>query len=228
MAASSLTGRTAVATILRLLAAIVVVTLLPLDAAGQGNDANKAGVMIDFGNGDQAFIVVPFEEESISSIELLERSGIPMLKVGFGGLGDAVCMIETVGCDISSCRRTLCKDGKPDAAFWQFMQQQENGAWTASPLGASSATVEDGDIDAWLWTGTLPNMRSLTIETLVLQTGFEEGAGPAMFSERELQADESLDRTSLILGGGALAITVAVGAGLILLQRRKRALSSAR
>jgi hypothetical protein len=71
-------------------------------------------------------------------------------------------------------------------------------------------------------------MRSLTIETLVLQTGFEEGAGPAMFSERELQANESLDRTSLILGGGALAITVAVGAGLILLQRRKRALSSAR
>jgi hypothetical protein len=193
----------------------------PLLAGSQSGSTNEAGIYIDFGNGDQTMVVVPFSEPSISSIELLERSELPILTVQFGSLGDAVCLIEETGCDISACRSTLCQEGDRNAPFWQFVQQPEGGNWTVSPLGASSAQVEDGTIDAWIWTGETPDPPELSMDQMVNQTGFDDSDTPASFTTRVEQ--ERDNRTSIIIGVALLTVAIVIGGGLVLGQRRKHA-----
>jgi hypothetical protein len=217
-ASTRIRGRRAI--IATLLAAFLAIGS-PLLASGQSETANRAGIYIDFGNGDQTMVVVPFSQASLSSIELLKRSELPILTVQFGSLGDAVCMIEETGCDVSACRRTLCQEGDRNAPFWQFMQQPEGGDWTVSPLGASNARVEDGTIDAWIWTGETPDPPELSMDQLVEQTGFDDADAPASFTTR-VETDKD-NRTSIAIGLAFLVAVLVIGGGLVLAQRRKHA-----
>lgn len=196
--------------------------LVSSSVGAQGDDQQRAGVYVDFGNGDQTWVVVPFDEESITSIELLERTGLPLLTVGFGGLGDAVCMIETTGCDLSACRRTLCQEGKPDAPFWQFMEQGSDGSWIASPLGASGASVEDGDIDAWVWTGSAPDLPTLTMSDLIGRTGFDQDE-VAAYTTLPAQTDDAASSRDLFAAASVLGAAVGVGGFLVVLRQRRHA-----
>ncbi|MEJ7839454.1 MAG: hypothetical protein WKF81_11600 [Thermomicrobiales bacterium] len=200
----------------------LLMVLMVSSVGAQANVQQQAGIYVDFGNGDQTMVIVPFDEDSISSIELLERAGIPLLTVGFGGLGDAVCMIETTGCDLSACRRTLCQEGEPDAPFWQFMEQGSDGIWTTSPLGASAATVEDGDIDGWVWTGSAPALPLMTMGDLVTRTGFDQD-GVASFSTFSSHSDESGNSRDLIAAVSVLGAATVLGGFLVVLRQRRHA-----
>jgi len=137
------------------------------DVAGQvAGEVNVAGIVIDYGNARVTFAVVPFTEDSLSGMDLLDRSGLSMLAVEFGGLGSAVCIIEDVGCDLSACRARLCQTGDPNSPFWQYVQQTDDGVWEAAPLGASSSTVVDGDVDGWFWSGQVPDGDSMSLEVI--------------------------------------------------------------
>jgi hypothetical protein len=209
-------------TLWALLASFLVALLTggsTLLASGQSDSSNKAGIYVDFGNGDQTMVIVPFSEPGLSSIELLERSELPILTVEFGGLGEAVCLIEETGCDISACRRTLCQEGDRNAPFWQFVQQPAGGSWTVSPLGASAARVEDGTIDAWIWTGEKPEPPELSIDQMVEQTAFEDSNSPAHFTTR-VETEED-DRTSIAIGAALLVVALALGGLLVFAHRRK-------
>lgn len=196
--------------------------LVSTTVGAQENVQQRAGIYVDFGNGEETWAVVPLVEDSISSIELLERTKIPVLTVGFGGLGDAVCMIETTGCDLSACRRTLCQEGQPDAPFWQFLEQDGEGNWVTSPLGASSASVGNGSINAWVWTGTTPDIPMLTIDDLIVKTGYS-GADPALATTLEATGSADDSDTTLIVAGSMLLVTVVVGGGLVYVRRTHHA-----
>ncbi|MGI8485889.1 MAG: hypothetical protein ACR2OU_16720, partial [Thermomicrobiales bacterium] len=77
------------------LLAIVLSVLLSagMPAAKATEPANVAGLVVYYGDGAMTYAWVPFTENEISGIDLLERSGLPILTVGFGGLGDGVCKI---------------------------------------------------------------------------------------------------------------------------------------
>ena len=128
--------------------------------------ANVAGLVVDYGNGQRSYAVVPFTEPSITGIELLRRSGLPLVSVPFGGLGEGVCSIQSTGCDVATCRRRLCQSADRESPFWQYLRQGDDGSWAPAALGATQARVEDGDVDAWVWIGTPPRLPPTDIGSL--------------------------------------------------------------
>lgn len=131
-----------------------------------GDGVHVAGLVIDYGDGHRSYAVVPFTEPSVSGIELLRRSGLTLVSVPFGGLGEGVCSIESTGCDVATCRRRLCQSADRESPFWQYLRQGDDGSWAPAALGATQARVEDGDVDAWVWSGAPPSLPLTDIESL--------------------------------------------------------------
>lgn len=163
-------------------------------------EVNVAGVVIDYGDGRRSYAVVPFSEESLSGIELLRRSGLTLVTVPFGALGEGVCSIESTGCDPGVCRTRMCQSADRESPFWQYVRQTDDGTWAPAALGAAQATVEDGDVDAWVWTGTAPELPPISIESLRdrldVPSGWETSGGlpePVVLTEGDLPAVDNDD-----------------------------------
>lgn len=116
--------------------------------ASAAQTANRAGLVVTFGVGDTRTYCIEFEEESISGLELLQRSGLPLVTAASGGLGGAVCKVDSVGCDNPS--NCFCQCAGSPCSYWAYYTLAD-GTWTASPVGASTRVVRNGDVDGWAW-----------------------------------------------------------------------------
>lgn len=218
-----------------LLCALVALIVLG-DARAQ--ELNYAGLVVDYGDGRTSYALVAFEEEEITAIELLRRSGLDLVTVSFGGLGEGVCQIETRGCQPTECRRRLCQTGDPDSPFWQYVRQTAPGEWKFMSLGASAAKVRNGDIDAWVWTGGSPELPALSIEDVARLAGVTgelrsvaaAGAVPTparrtVGASNSPSADDDGPSVATIIGAAAVLAVIGGGAFLAARSRgRRRAL----
>jgi energy-coupling factor transport system permease protein len=191
---------------------------------------NHAGLIVRDGDGRITYAWVPFQEDEIDGIALLKRSGIPVITVGFGALGEGVCAIAGEGCSIDECRRTVCQASGANAPYWQLFQQDAANlaAWRWLALGGSATRVHDGDVFGWSWTGDDPHLPAVTPAQLAqlagagdgtgtvasFRTYFPEGVGPVI-------AANPPDRQE-IAAAGALLGTIGLG-GLALYRRTTRA-----
>jgi hypothetical protein len=223
----------------RVAVAVTVVTLLVRVTTGAGmafgvgtpgsqpvENVNLAGLVVTFGDGEVAYAIVPFTESSISGFELLDRSGLALLSIEFGGLGQGVCAIEETGCDPTACRVRVCQTGDPDSAFWQYAQQRGDGSWSPSPLGASNSEVIDGGIDAWSWSSDPADPGAITLDDIADRTGVDlaafrsgERADPALVILGENPEDPARIRQGIITA--ALIGGVAVIAGMAVFRHRR-------
>lgn len=192
---------------------------------------HAAGAVIDFGGGRITYAYVPFAEEKISGIELLKRARVSLLTVSFGGLGDAVCTIDDTGCGLSDCRRRLCQTGDPRSPFWHYLRETSPGTWTFVATGPSAATVTDGAIDGWAWTGdSTPAMPSLTMDQLIAKTGApplaRAAAGKvpaaAVLKTGEQPGEHAQTARQYLLGGLALLVVAGLGGAAVWRARRVR------
>lgn len=153
----------------RLLFAVLLMTAIFGNRPASAQEANSyAGIVIHPGDGTVTYAYVPLVEP-VSGVELLRRSGISLVTVGFGGLGDGVCRIEETGCDVGPCRTRLCQTGDRNSPYWRYFQRDDTGAWIASPLGGSATRIEPGEVDGWSWTpdeGNLPDVAFADIPAL--------------------------------------------------------------
>lgn len=197
----------------RIALVLVVVALLLGGSIGQAQDredANHAGLVIRDQGGTLTYAYVAFSEPEISGLELLERSGVPVVTVGFGGLGEGVCAIGSQGCSVSECRRRLCQGPRADDPFWQAFRQHAPGDWRPLPLGASSTMVKDGDINGWSWTGSAANLPAVTLEEIALRAG---QAGVVAVADEPIEIDWPAY-------AGAAVILAAIAGGALVLRRR--------
>ena len=161
------------------LAALLMGVLLAPRATLAEDDLNHAGLIVRDGEGRVTYAWVPFAEESIDGIALLKGSGIPVVTVGFGALGEGVCAIAGQGCGVSECRRTVCQASAADAPYWQYFQQDptDPAIWTWQPLGASATAVRDGDVFGWSWTAAEPGLPALPAPDIAALAGAGDGEG---------------------------------------------------
>lgn len=209
---------------------LLAVALRPVMAA----PVNAAGVVIDYGDGRVTYAYVPFAEEKISAIDLLKRSGVSLLTVSFGGLGDAVCTIDDTGCGMSDCRKRLCQTGDPNSPFWHYLKQAKPGTWTFVATGPSAPVVENGDIIGWAWAGKTPALPSITMEQLIAETGAqpavqaEGGKVPpaAVLTTGQRPKRDGQPVGKYLAGGGALLLVAGLGGVAVWRSRRTRRESS--
>ena len=134
--------------LLSILAALLLALLLfPAWAGADG--PSRVGLVVRFGDGSVFTKCVEFEEDQISGLEVLLRSGLRVVYQQ-SGLGAAVCKIEDDGCDYPS-EPCFCKClGGPNCVYWSYWHLK-GGEWQYSPIGASGYFVRDGDVEGWAW-----------------------------------------------------------------------------
>ena len=221
---------------LALLLATLLIALLPAlttgaaqSAGGTATPMHRAGLVVRHGDGAMTYAVVAFAEDTISGIDLLERSGIEFLSVPFGGLGEGVCQIEREGCEVSACRRTVCQSTR-SSPYWQYLDQTPDQLWRSAPLGASGSRVDDGDVLAWAWSAEMPTLPGLDLNGVAAAAGLDTSqlrsigqpdGSVAVIRSGLIDEDDPVNSRALIAGGGALVVLAGVGGGLLLLRRRR-------
>jgi hypothetical protein len=160
------------------LAALLAGVLLAPAPTLADEELHHAGLVVRDAEGRMTYAWVPFAEEEIDGIVLLRRSGIPVVTVGFGALGEGVCSIAGQGCGVAECRRTVCQGSAADAPYWQYFEQDpgDPAGWMWQPLGASSSKVEDGDVFGWSWTAGDPALPALPPAEIARLAGAVDGA----------------------------------------------------
>ena len=122
---------------------IISLAFIP-NLTSNAQKTGQAGLVVEFGDGSVESICISFDGDSLSGIELLERSGLDM-QANYSPLGAAVCKIGTIGCPADdSCLK--CQE----PLFWSYWRLINN-EWVYSARGASVSEVRDGDVDAWVW-----------------------------------------------------------------------------
>ena len=145
--------------------ALTVALLLGGSATAAG--PHSAGIVVRHGDGTLVYVWVSFEEDSITSEELLTRSGLDAVVTPFGGLGMAVCSLDGEGCPSDNC---FCKSFSNPAYFWHFYTSR-NGAWVQELSGPSGREVHDGDVDGWSWTAGDAGLPAVTLDEIAALNG---------------------------------------------------------
>ncbi|HEV2528373.1 MAG TPA: hypothetical protein VGT61_08000 [Thermomicrobiales bacterium] len=212
--------------------ALLLITILSLDGtvvAGQdaaAGSVSRAGIVVLHGDGSRTDAVVAFPGADVSGVELLRQSGIEVLAVPFGGLGEGICQIEQEGCEISECRRTVCQATR-DAPYWQlFDRVAADGTWQSARLGASASRVRDGQVVVWAWTNDPIDLPRLDLPAVATAAGLDQEAletfgqdGPdAVVASGYTSPSAPVTSSAGLIGLLAIIVTGAV----ILLGRRLR------
>lgn len=130
----------------------------PAAAATAGVAQHRAAVIIDTGT-EVKSVCVRFQEESLSGIDALARAQVDPVVQAFSGKGAAVCALCGVGCPAGDS----CLTCNPEGRFWSYSRAPAGAtSLRVSPVGASSTTVYDGDVEGWRWAlGGAPPFRTV-------------------------------------------------------------------
>ena len=147
------------------LAAVVAAAVL-LGGGGGGAAAqaadSRAAVIVDLGGGDVRSACVLFRGDSITGLELLRAAQMDPVVRGYSGEGGAVCKLCGKGCsDGSDCLTCLAP------SYWQYWRAPEGDErFQYSNVGAGTAKVADGDLDAWRWGSDKTSPLYRTVESI--------------------------------------------------------------
>jgi hypothetical protein len=131
------------------------------------SEPSTAGLVVQYGDGTRVYALVQFSEESLSSEELLIRTGLDVVVAPFGGMGAAVCSIDGEGCPSSRC---WCQSYSNPSYFWHFYALRD-GRWVEQLQGASARQISDGDVDGWLWAAGDTSLPSVTLAEIAAANG---------------------------------------------------------
>lgn len=147
----------------------LVLTLALLRPGLVGADEpNRAGLIVQFADGQTETLCVEFEGEEITGADLLVRSGLEAVVDPSSGLGIIVCRLEGQGCDYPA-EACFCQcSGSGPCAYWNyFYREPGQDSWTYAALGALRHQVRSGSVDAWVWgDGTTLPATDLTFEAI--------------------------------------------------------------
>lgn len=115
---------------------------------GQGG-VNRAGLVVQHGDGTVFSTCVTFEEPSISGLELLRRAGVAMSADSSSGFGTIICALDGEGCNYpeESC---FCRCQGASCTYWIYWHLVA-GEWQYSQVGAADWKVSHGSVDGWVW-----------------------------------------------------------------------------
>jgi len=120
--------------------------------AASSSYPHHAGVVIKFSDGSvQTACVDLGEDGEASGYDVLRAANVSVV-AETSGMGTTICKINQDGCDFPSdpCFCQCMMNPGEDCIYWAY-HHLVNGAWEYSNLGASSYTVESGDVEGWGW-----------------------------------------------------------------------------
>ncbi len=105
---------------------------------------NHAGLVIDHSDGSRKTVVVEFPGETITGLQLLQKSGLDLVTVEFS-FGTAICAIDGEGPPPEDCFND------PLGRFWNFNILDDENQWYSSPVGSGDSIVRDEDVHGYIF-----------------------------------------------------------------------------
>ncbi|MEM9292201.1 MAG: hypothetical protein AAGD01_11010 [Acidobacteriota bacterium] len=133
---------------------LAVATLALLASPATAQEVGKAGVVVDFGNGEVKHACVEFDGPEINGLQLLEMAGFDV-DTQSQSLGETVCAINGTGCDYPNQACFCSCSGSGECVFWIYWIL-EGGDWKKSSVGAGTQPVGNGDVNGWSWSSKSP------------------------------------------------------------------------
>jgi hypothetical protein len=154
--------------------AIIGLSGKPLSNLGVAPVSHRAGLAIFGGDNSLFTTCISFTEDSITSLDLLQRSGLAIETATNPNQGTAVCKIGEEGDPSNDCFGSM-----PN--YWSYWLN--GNGWEYSVIGADQGQVKDGSVNAWSWgTGNPPPLISFQNicegATYVLPTAEQTIASP--------------------------------------------------
>lgn len=165
--------------------ALIGISAAPITGYALPPAYQRAGLVIQNGDGSLFTACIAFEEDSLTGFELLNRSGVELATVTDPSLGTAVCGIGNEGCPSTDC---FC--GMP--SYWSYWQSGEHD-WAYAVAGAEQSLVTDGLVEAWSWGEGSPP--ALLTFAQVCQPGSIQPATVAVRSNSAVPALPATDET---------------------------------
>ena len=132
--------------------ALLVASVDPAaEALAQGGQ--KVGLVVRFGNGSVFTDCIDYTGPGMTGEDVLDGSGLLIVKDSSYGLGAAICKIRNDGCDYPNPDSCFCEcTGDPPCLYWAYYHlDQQEGQWVYSGMGASWHSVQPGDVEGWAW-----------------------------------------------------------------------------
>lgn len=195
-------------------------TLAMLLTPASANDSwQEAGILIDYGDGRTTWLWVPFEEPEIKVIDLLARTEIEMVTVGFGGMGEAICQIDDTGCPAADCRTRMCQTTS-SSPFWRFLKLSGD-EWAFMGAGVSGTTATNGDIYALSWSAEAPDLPIVSIDDVASKAGGDRNSSaPVAAMRTEGESDRPAAASPSWAPAVAALGVVGAAAGVLVLRAR--------
>ena len=118
--------------------------------AQTSESVNRAGLVVQHGDGSIATRCVEFTESEITGVELLRRSGLSLTVDPTMGFGAAVCKIDGEGCDYPK-EKCWCQCQGSPCVYWTYAHLKADGTWQLAGIGATARRLRHGDVDGWAW-----------------------------------------------------------------------------
>ena len=118
----------------------------------QAQTVNRAGLVVQFGDGSVQTYCIQFTAPSITGYDLLQATN--NLQVIYDatstGFGAGVCKINNDGCNfpLDDC---FCQCQGVNCVYWSYFHLLGDNTWSYSQVGASSHTLHNGSVDGWRW-----------------------------------------------------------------------------
>ena len=120
-------------------------------ALAQGTQ--RVGLVVKFGDGSVFTDCIDHTGPGMTGEDVLDASGLAVVKDTSYGLGAAICKIGNDGCDYPHPDSCFCQcTGEGPCLYWAYYHlDQQAGEWVYSGMGASWNTVQAGDVEGWAW-----------------------------------------------------------------------------
>ena len=113
------------------------------------NTGNKAGVVVDFGDGVVFTACVDLGTDGqATGEELLQAASFDVL-IEYSSQGGAVCKINAQGCNYPD-QQCWCQCMSSPCVYWAYHHLAGN-QWQYATQGASTYIVHSGEVDGWAW-----------------------------------------------------------------------------
>ena len=143
--------RTAVG--LLFIAGVLALLVASVDPAAQAmaQGSQKVGLVVKFGDGTVFTDCIDYTGPGMTGEDVLDGSGLSLVKDLSYGLGAAICKIQQDGCNYPQ-EHCFCQCEGAACEYWAYYHlDQQKGEWVYSGMGASWNTVQAGDVEGWAW-----------------------------------------------------------------------------
>lgn len=144
---------------------LVLCALFSQPGPVRAQETSRAGLVVVFGGDDVLTTCVEFSDEELTGYDLLERAGLRVVAENHI-LGKAICKIDDVGCDFPG-ETCFCECLGTPCVYWSYWYWAD-GDWMYSGKGVSNRSVQNGDVDAWVWGSDQTSPPPLSFESLCI------------------------------------------------------------